>query len=199
MTWRVEMTTDEVLQGMRDYRKSKSRKRSKGYKGSLSPALVAEIQEGVEAAREKRRQEAEERRNRVDVISDKANTKESDYKERRCRQDVDYAHYLIDAGIRTTIRKHGLQRPGAMRWEAIVGYTFNELKKHLEGRFYGGMAWDNYGQWHIHHKDAKVNYKSDISSVRRCWALSNLEPLWADDHAKAHEGDPVYNIMVTGN
>ena len=33
----------------------------------------------------------------------------------------------------------------------MLGYTPEQLKKHLEKQFTKGMTWDNYGKWHIDH------------------------------------------------
>jgi hypothetical protein len=67
-------------------------------------------------------------------------------------------------------------------WENLVGYTVDDLKKHLEKQFSKGMTWGNYGEWHIDHKIpvAVFNFKSfeDID-FKRCFALSNLQPMWA--------------------
>lgn len=68
-------------------------------------------------------------------------------------------------------------------WEAIVGYSLNELKRHLETTFAPGMNWDRFmaGQIHIEHiiPKALFNY-SDPSDkeFKQCWALTNLRPFW---------------------
>jgi hypothetical protein len=70
-------------------------------------------------------------------------------------------------------------------WENLVGYTVNQLKEHLEKKFLSGMSWDNYGKWHIDHiiPISVFNFKSsDDIDFKRCWALSNLQPLWAFDN-----------------
>ncbi len=73
------------------------------------------------------------------------------------------------------------------KWESLVGYSLNELMAHLERLFLPGMTWENYGfyGWHIDHKIPKsvFNYErpNDID-FHRCWALSNLQPLWAADN-----------------
>jgi hypothetical protein len=71
------------------------------------------------------------------------------------------------------------------RWECLVGYTVDELKKHLEKQFTDGMTWENYGEWHVDHKIPKsvFNYETpeDID-FKKCWALSNLQPLWKLDN-----------------
>lgn len=71
-------------------------------------------------------------------------------------------------------------------WEDIVGYTLEKLKKHLEKQFVDGMTWENYGSdWHIDHKipTSIFNFtKPEHRDFRRCWALNNLQPLWAVDN-----------------
>jgi hypothetical protein len=67
------------------------------------------------------------------------------------------------------------------KWESLVGYTVDQLKKHLEGLFIPGMTWDNYGTaWEIDHKIpiAAFNYsKPEDIDVRLCRSLKNLQPL----------------------
>ncbi len=72
-------------------------------------------------------------------------------------------------------------------WECLIGYTVEQLKKHLEKQFLPGMTWKNYGRagWHIDHiipvSVFNFNTPEDID-FRRCWALKNLQPLWAFDN-----------------
>ena len=47
------------------------------------------------------------------------------------------------------------------------------------------MIWGNYGDWHIDHKIpiSAFNFtKPEHEDFKRCWALSNLQPLWAKDN-----------------
>ena len=70
-------------------------------------------------------------------------------------------------------------------WESLVGYTLEHLKKHLEELFIEGMTWDNMGQWHIDHEIpiSAFNFtKSEHIDFKKCWALSNLQPMWAFDN-----------------
>jgi hypothetical protein len=70
-------------------------------------------------------------------------------------------------------------------WEAIVGFTLDELRMHLEKKFSDGMSWENYGQWHVDHVIPKslYRYKSpDDEDFKKCWSLNNLQPLWASDN-----------------
>ncbi|MFH1762494.1 MAG: HNH endonuclease, partial [bacterium] len=47
--------------------------------------------------------------------------------------------------------------------------------------FTNGMAWKNYGEWHVDHiiPRSVFNYeKAEDVDFKRCWALDNLQPLW---------------------
>lgn len=67
------------------------------------------------------------------------------------------------------------------RWEKVVGYSLQDLQKHLERQFIKGMTWGNYGKWHVDHKIpvSVFNFKTvrDID-FKKCWDLNNLQPMW---------------------
>lgn len=88
----------------------------------------------------------------------------------------------MSAGCRAGLRKRGGLKAG-QKFFATVPYTVDELRAHLESQFQPGMTWDNMGDngWEIDHiiPDAAFNYSSTTDlDYRRCWALSNLQPLW---------------------
>jgi hypothetical protein len=88
----------------------------------------------------------------------------------------------ISSGIKGSIQKGSKAR---RHWENLVGYTVEQLKDHLEKRFLPGMSWGNYGDWEIDHivPIAAHNYETpDDIDFMRCWALSNLRPLWKSDN-----------------
>ena len=65
----------------------------------------------------------------------------------------------------------------------LLGYSPIQLKEHLESLFTEGMSWNNYGEWHIDHIKPVSSFNKDThpSIVN---ALSNLQPLWAEDNLK---------------
>lgn len=66
-----------------------------------------------------------------------------------------------------------------------LGYSADDLVTHLESRFSPGMSWANYGKWHVDHIRPCASFdltKSD--DFQQCWALANLQPLWAADNVK---------------
>lgn len=73
----------------------------------------------------------------------------------------------------------------------LLGYTADDLKRHLEKQFLPGMTWENYGRygWHIDHiiPLSAFNYETpEHVDFRRAWALENLRPLWAFDNLSKH-------------
>ena len=85
-------------------------------------------------------------------------------------------------------RKGGYNTKNGRRWESIVGYTLEDLIKHLEKQFTDEMNWGNQGSyWHIDHKIpiAVFNFETpeDID-FKRCWALKNLQPLEAIENLR---------------
>ena len=70
---------------------------------------------------------------------------------------------------------------------ALLGYSSDDLIKHLESKFRDGMTWDNYGKdgWHIDHviPDSWFSYSStEDEQFKLSWSLQNLQPLWAIDN-----------------
>ena len=64
---------------------------------------------------------------------------------------------------------------------ALLGYTADDLRSHLEAQFQTGMSWDNYGLWHVDHRRLVSSFKLPDELVQ-CFALSNLRPLWAPEN-----------------
>lgn len=93
-------------------------------------------------------------------------------------------NYAISNGIRDKILKGSKAN---RRSFDLLGYTREELMSHLERQFQTGMTWENYGKggWHVDHIIPKsaFNYETpDDLDFKRCWALSNLQPLWESDN-----------------
>jgi len=70
----------------------------------------------------------------------------------------------------------------------ILDYSIDDLKNHLESKFYDNMSWDNYGHvWHIDHVRPESWYKYNSTediAFKECWALSNLQPMLATQNIK---------------
>jgi len=78
-------------------------------------------------------------------------------------------------------------------------YTEEEIMSHIESYFTeeNGYSWDNMDEWHIDHirPVASFNYTTtECEDFKKCWALSNLQPLWARDNmSKKDKWDGVIN------
>lgn len=68
-----------------------------------------------------------------------------------------------------------------------IGYTSDDLRRHIEALFRDGMTWANYGvDWEIDHVRPICHFVDcGITDPRVINALSNLQPLWcAENHEK---------------
>lgn len=91
-------------------------------------------------------------------------------------------HSNMSRAIRSSITGKGRRT-----WEILVGYTTEELIKHLERQFLPGMTWANYGDWHIDHIVPKTSFdfsSSEDPEFLACWAMANLRPLWGEENQK---------------
>ena len=72
---------------------------------------------------------------------------------------------------------------------ALLGYGAAELRDHIAAQFKSGMTWDNYGlygeKWHVDHIRPVSSFKLPDEIVD-CFALPNLQPLWAKDNLSKH-------------
>ena len=91
---------------------------------------------------------------------------------------------------RISARLHTMLRGKAGRAsEEILGYTCEELRRHIERQFSKGMTWAK-----VHAGEIEIDHITPVSSFsilstddpdfRVCWALSNLQPLWALDNRR---------------
>lgn len=75
------------------------------------------------------------------------------------------------------------------KWTELAGYSVQDLRRHLESLFDENMNWSNYGRhgWHIDHIRPISTFSIEGYSDRsfsECWALSNLQPMWAADNIR---------------
>ena len=108
-----------------------------------------------------------------------------DYDKNRYDNDIHYkVHHNTKSLIYNRLRNRNSGKDNRSTFD-ILPYTLEELIEHLESKFKPDMTWDNYGEWHIDHiqPDVSFNYTSvDDPEFQKCWALSNLQPLWAEEN-----------------
>ena len=95
--------------------------------------------------------------------------------------------YRLTAHMRTLMHRALGKAKAGRSWRTFVDYTLEELMTHLERQFLHGMTWENKGDWHIDHiiPRSSFEYSSpDDQEFKKCWALSNLQPLWAVDNIR---------------
>jgi len=97
--------------------------------------------------------------------------------------------YCLNESMRGGMNKSLKGNKRSRAWSSLVDYTLQELSEHLESQFTEGMTWDNHGinGWHIDHirPISSFSFTSpDDDEFKQCWALSNLQPLWAHDNRR---------------
>ena len=106
-------------------------------------------------------------------------------KERELRKTD--TNYNIKNRMRALIYSTLRQGKCGQRWQALVGYSVDELRVHIEKQFKEGMSWERFmqGEIHIDHIVPISRFKyscTDDAEFKRCWAITNLQPLWAFDN-----------------
>jgi hypothetical protein len=150
-------------------------------------AQKARREAGIEAVRARER--ASKRREYVrrrDVILARVkawNTANRDKRLAYTSQPQMRLHGNVSRAIRSAIRLNKAGRG----WELLVGYTRDQLVRHIEAQFSIGMSWDNYGEWEIDHIKPRAAFTfttAEDAQFRECWALRNLQPLWMVDNRR---------------
>lgn len=124
---------------------------------------------------------------------DKNNTTGIESQCKKCRSEHYNKKYRNDPTFRLNesvsrlMRYHLKENKGGQHWEDLVGYTIEDLENHLETQFKEGMNWANYGDWHIDHIKPVSSFDFENpkdKEFQKCWALDNLQPLWAKENIK---------------
>ena len=120
-------------------------------------------------------------------MNDRTNDKEykkkyqRKYMKKRRRKDP---KFHLDNNISNLIRcslKVKKAKKAGRKWETLVGYSLEDLIKHLEKQFDSKMNWENYGSyWSIDHIKPRSLFHyiyPEDPQFKECWALNNLQPL----------------------
>ncbi len=95
------------------------------------------------------------------------------------------AYYRLSRNISSAMGRSIRQNKNGRHWETLVGYSLIQLYNHIELLFKDNMSWDNHGKWHIDHIIPKSLWeydKPEDSEFKQCWALANLQPMWAEEN-----------------
>ena len=105
--------------------------------------------------------------------------REGRYARMSARRKTDVAFRLL-CNLRNRTHAAMKGKGKSHRTMSLVGCTIPELKRHIEQQFHAGMAWENYGKWHIDHIRPCASFDLlDPAQQRACFHFSNLQPLWA--------------------
>lgn len=159
----------------------KNRERSQEIKAAWKKRNPDEVRRHArEAARRDPEKQAE--RKKVYRIAN-SHVERAYLKKRRAENIHQRMHDSMGNRFRDVLRG----KKNGKSWVEFAGYGTAELKAHLEALFLPGMSWENYGEWHIDHKRPVASFDFTVNTeetARACWALSNLQPLWAVDNMK---------------
>jgi len=141
--------------------------------------------EAVNAAERKRRQRNPERIAEIKRACEARNREAVNlgFRHRRAANPFRRISDAIGCSVRESLKgtKNG------RKWRDLVGYNVDELRVRLDSQFREGMNWENYGEWHIDHIKpvAAFDFSQNIEqTIRECWALENLQPLWAKENMR---------------
>lgn len=102
------------------------------------------------------------------------------------KKRINNPKFKLDRNIGTMICISLNGKKDSKSWESLVGYTIEDLIKHLEKQFEPWMSWENWGKgigkWNIDHIKPKslFHYTSpEDKEFKECWSLSNLQPMEA--------------------
>jgi hypothetical protein len=69
----------------------------------------------------------------------------------------------------------------------VLQYTPEQLIVHLEKQFTERITWENYGEWHVDHKQPISSFniqEMGDSEFMKCWSLENLQPMWGEENIR---------------
>lgn len=139
------------------------------------------------AYREAHRERAKERSKAYRIANPgKVRNINKEYQRKQYRENVTFKlNRIMSGGMRSSL--HG--NKNRQVWLSLVPYTVEQLKKHLEKLFTGSMTWEKFlnGEIHIDHKIPKSIFnfsKAEHTDFNKCWALKNLQPMWALENIK---------------
>lgn len=113
--------------------------------------------------------------------------RQNEYSKRRRREDPRYAMMRRIRGmLERLVYNHGISKESDTC--TTLGYTVDDLQRHLERQFTKGMSWANYGKWHIDHIiPVSVQIRSGETDPAIINCLTNLRPMWAADNAEKRD------------
>ena len=106
-----------------------------------------------------------------------------DNERRKARLKTDIS-FLLNNRMKCLMWRGLKKNKGGKSWKELAGYSIDDLRRHIEKQFKDGMSWEAFlhGRIHIDHKIPRAAFNfshPDNIDFKRCWALKNLQPMWA--------------------
>lgn len=91
--------------------------------------------------------------------------------------------------MRSNLRRMARGSKAGRSTFAILGYTADDLRRHLERQFTSGMSWERFmaGEVHIDHIIPIAHFgeaEPGTAEFAACWGLANLRPMWAAENRR---------------
>ena len=176
-----ERNQEKVLERQREYRRANAEKineQKAQYRIKNREVLRARAKDAYNANPEKQRVYSNQyRKQNLEKVRERHRI--------RSKANRQNPQYRVNMSMSYAIRRAFKNGKNGCHWESFVSYTLGELMTHLESQFTKGMAWDNYGAWHIDHirPVSSFHFEScEDPEFKQCWSLWNLQPLWAFDN-----------------
>lgn len=104
----------------------------------------------------------------------------------KIRERAREPRFRIMRSLRKRVRAFLLHKVGST--SLLFGTTPQGLRDHIQSKFSGGMAWNNYGKWHVDHIRPLSSFDlTTIEGLRAASHWTNLQPLWARDNLSKHK------------
>lgn len=171
-----EQNKEKIYQNLdKEKKRERDRRYSEKNREKLKNKKLEYYYNNREVILEKRKKYYEENKDVLNKITEsKREIKKKSYQKRK--------HQFVWRRIlRRTIEQLKIEKESSTK--DILGYDYNELKRHLENGFLKNMSWDNYGEWHVDHIIPISRFKKD-TPPNIVNSLNNLRPLWAEDNLK---------------
>ena len=102
-------------------------------------------------------------------------------------RNMENPSYVLNQRMRTAIGKELRGSKAGRRWEALVGFTLEDLERHLKLQMPRGYSWVDLknGRLHLDHIVPKCTFDvTQPGELESCWALSNLRLIPAKENLK---------------
>lgn len=168
----------------------KNKNCSNGFSGTCKVCCSKESKskKAREHQQNSRRKHREKTLKREKKYNQQAHIKARRRRKELARRKTD-PHFVLKNRMRCLMWMGLKKEKGGRKWQDIAGYSVKTLKIHLEKLFTPGMTWEKLmnGEIHIDHKLPVSSFNfttTDDSDFKKCWAIDNLQPLWAKDNLK---------------